>query len=139
LLDRGDGPSAAALGSSSAPAHQDRRPSLRAVLWPLRGGRVRDPRVPLAGSALMLDAFKTNGASPPTKVWSFDENDREGLALLDDPELVKRFHSKTRPASDDPNACILWTGALYPKGYGHFYVTRGREVPAHRFAYALEY
>lgn len=45
-----------------------------------------------------------------------------------------RFWAKVRKAG--PNDCWLWHGATHPFGYGQF-VTSGRKVFAHRFAYQL--
>jgi hypothetical protein len=45
----------------------------------------------------------------------------------------------------DPDACMLWTGAVDKNGYGVFWITepghkhRGYTVKAHRFSYGLAY
>lgn len=36
-----------------------------------------------------------------------------------------------------PDECWLWTGVLYPNGYGRFQYVRRQHVRAHRFAYEL--
>ena len=55
--------------------------------------------------------------------------------------IVKRFRSYLE---EQPDGCIVWTGAKSEKGYGIFNIflkpmTRTYTVRAHRFAYALQY
>jgi hypothetical protein len=84
--------------------------------------------------------FTESGNSPPKlnrRAFGFTSADVEGLAALNDPATVARFWSKTQPASDDPDACLLWTARCNWGGYPRFSLHHGREVQAHRFAYAL--
>ena len=60
--------------------------------------------------------------------------------LLNDRMLIakaeSRFKSKTRKAGD----CLVYTGAMYTRGYGAFSLgghETGNNVRAHRYAYAL--
>lgn len=58
---------------------------------------------------------------------------RQGeLAPLPRRATVERFWAKVLKT----DTCWLWTGAL-KRGYGHFYLSRGKTVAAHRFAYEL--
>ena len=49
--------------------------------------------------------------------------------------LRERFWSKVDKSGD----CWLWTATRSKGGYGHFYVSSGKMVPAHRWAYEQEY
>ena len=48
----------------------------------------------------------------------------------------ERFWEKV-DRSGGPNACWKWTAGTDGNGYGQFYPTRDKVVPAHRFAYEL--
>jgi hypothetical protein len=48
------------------------------------------------------------------------------------PGLRERFFTKTR--RDPASGCLIWTGALDPRGYGRLGVTGRRTVFAHRLA-----
>ncbi len=52
------------------------------------------------------------------------------------PSPEVRFWS--RVALPNTAGCLLWLGGTGSQGYGHL-IVRGREMPAHRFAYELAY
>lgn len=51
-----------------------------------------------------------------------------------DPAVLARFWSKV-DRSAGPNECWPWQGFTDGQGYGHFHVSRGRTIRAHRFAF----
>jgi hypothetical protein len=56
-------------------------------------------------------------------------------AALADPDVVARYRAKviTVPGSD----CAWWTGAVSGRGHGRFWLSAGRVMIAHRFAFAV--
>jgi hypothetical protein len=56
-------------------------------------------------------------------------------ARRDDANAADRFWVKTRAAQ---NGCIEWIAGLGTSGYGRF-CSRGKSMPAHRFAYLLRH
>lgn len=47
-------------------------------------------------------------------------------------DAAVRFDQKVQEA---PSGCFIWTGTLYPNGYGRFYDYKNHGVRAHRWAY----
>lgn len=72
---------------------------------------------------------------------TMSQSDKDIKKFAENELIVKRFNSFLE---EQPDGCIVWTGAKTPKGYGIFGVklpeySRTHTVRAHRFAYALHY
>ena len=67
--------------------------------------------------------------------------DEAGLADLAaacaSPETVERWRSKN--VTVEGSSCGWWVGACSGRGHGRFWLSSGRVVVAHRFAFALAY
>ena len=72
---------------------------------------------------------------------TMSQSDKDIKRFIKDEIAVKRFNSFLE---EQPDGCIVWTGAKSEKGYGIFGVcppeySRTHTMRAHRFAYALHY